>query len=453
MEPRVQQPVLFEKLVDKPVVVAFTAPDQSSDGGALLLKAVDERLGLTERFAGAITDRRQSGKVVHDILPMLRERVYAIACGYPDCNDAARLGADPIFRLICERREGPLPSQPTLSRFENAVSRTDLMRIGYALTDAVIDQQRRRRSPSRVERIVIDLDPTDDPTHGAQQLTLFNGFYDCWCYLPMITTIQFDADKPQYLVAPVLRPGNAPGCLGAVPILRRLVDRLRRAFPNAKIIVRADGAFATPEILQWLEDHPLLYAINLPQNALLAAYAEVPLRTARKRARQKGRTWKIWDETLYQANRWPEYRRLIIKAEVTVLPGREPRDNPRFLVTNLRGSPRKVYRFYAARGDMENRVKELKDALRFDLTSCSSFLANQFRNFLTAAAFILYQGLRDGARATDCADAQVGTLRERLVKVAVRLRESVRRICVEAPRVFVWYDDWRVVALRLGASP
>jgi len=452
---RTQSPqrVLFEELFDKPAVVEFTAPDQSSDGGALLLRAVDERLRLTERIAGVINDDRQPGKIVHDLLPMLRERVYGIACGYPDCNDAARLGADPIFRLICERRDGSLPSQPTLSRFENAVSRTDLMRVGYALTDVVVDQQRRRRKPSTVQRIVVDLDPTNDPTYGSQQLTLFNGFYDCWCYLPMIVTFQLDHDKPQYLVAPVLRPGNAPASLGAIAILKRLIARLRAAFPNARLIVRADGAFATPEILQWLEDQHLLYVINLPKNRLLEAYAEVPLRTARKQAQRRQRTFRVWDHTLYKANRWPQYRRLIIKAEVTILPGREPRDNPRFLVTNLRGSPQKVYRFYAARGDMENRIKELKDALRFDLTSCGSFQANQFRNLLTAAAFILYQQLRDDARATECADAQIGTLRERLIKIGVRLRESVRRIWIEAPRAFVWYDAWRVVALRLGASP
>ena len=450
-EPR--QPVLFEGLFDKTAVVEFTAPDQSSDGGALLLKAVDERLGLTRRIAEAIHDRRQTGKVIHGMLPMLRERIYGIACGYPNGNDAARLGADPIFQLICERREASLPSQPTLSRFENAVTRTDLLRVAYALTDSVIDQQRRGRKASKVKRIIIDLDPTDDPTHGAQQLTLFNGFYDTWCYLPMITTFQIDGEKAQYLVAPVLRPGNAPGSAGAIAILSRLVVRLRAAFPNAKIIVRADGAFAVPELLLWIEKQQMLYVINLPKNRLLEAYADIPMKLARKKAQRKGRTCRVWDHTFYQAKTWPAYRRLIIKAEVTVLEGREPRDNPRFLVTNLKGSPQEIYALYADRGDMENRIKELKDALRFDLTSCGSFLANQFRNLLTAAAFVLYQHLRDTACSTDCSDAQVGTLRERLIKVGVTIRESARRIFIEAPRAFMWYHDWRVLALRLGASP
>ena len=194
MGKRAQQSVLFEDLFDKPVTVAFTAPNQSSDGGALLLKAVDQKLGLMQQIAGALRDRRQPGKVAHEIRELIEERIYAIACGYPDQNDAARVSRDPIFRLICNRREGNLASQPTLSRLENSVRRTDLLRVAYALTDNVIARQRRKRKPRKVRRITIDMDPTEDPTYGDQQLTFFSAFYDNWCYLPMTTTIQFDRE-------------------------------------------------------------------------------------------------------------------------------------------------------------------------------------------------------------------------------------------------------------------
>lgn len=428
-----RQLVLFEDLFDKPVAVEFTAPDQSSDGGVLLLKAIDRKMNLTPRLANAIRDGRQEGKIEHQILEMLQERIYGIACGYPDANDAARLNRDRAMKLVCERAEGELASQPTLSRFENAVTRMDLLRIAYAFT--------------------IDMDPTEDPTYGDQQLTFFNAHYDNWCYLPMITTVQFEQEPEQYLVAPVLRPGNAKGSLGALSILRRLVPRLRKLFPHARIFVRMDGAFATPQVLAWLEEEKLKYVVNMAKNSVLKDLAEPLMKEVRQQVRQSGKTEQRYSETSYKAGTWKHARRTIIKAEVVVLEGREPRDNPRFVITNLPWAPRRIYRFYGLRGDDENRIKELKYGLRFDLTSCTSFRANQFRNLLTAAAYALYQQLRYEARTTECGRAQVWTLRERLIKIGMTICESVRRILITAPQAYVWLTTWRAIAVRLGASP
>jgi len=453
MAKRIQQRVLFERLFDKPVCVEFTAPDQSSDGGVVLLKGIDEKMGLTARMAKALRDRRQPGKVEHPVEQMLRERILGIACGYPDANDAARLGKDPAMQLACERRGESLASQPTLSRFENAPTSAALMRMGYALTDAVIERERQKRRCRRVRRITIDMDPTEDATYGGQQLTFFNAFYDHWCYLPMVTTVQFNDEPEHHLAAPVLRPGNAKGYLAAIAILKRLLPRLRKAFPKAKVFVRMDGGFAEPGVLDWLEAARLGYAVNMPKNAVLKRLAEPWMPELRRCVKASGRTETLFAEDRYRAGKWKHDRRVIIKAEVVALSGRAPRDNPRFLITNLPWRPKKVYRFYAQRGDAENRIKELKDGLRFDLTSCTSFRANQFRNLLTAAAYALCQQLRHEARGTVCERAQVSTLRERLLKLAVTIRETVRRIWIEAPRSYAWLATWRTVAARVGATP
>lgn len=446
-----KQRVLFKNLAEKPVAVEFTAPDQSSDGGVLLLKSIDEKMGLTERIAGFIRDPRQPGKVDHVVLEMLRERVYGIACGYPDCNDAARLGRDPAMQLACERRGELLASQPTLSRFENRATRTDLLRLAYAFTDTVIEHERKKRKPKKVRRITIDMDPTEDRTYGDQQLTFFRAYYDSWCYLPMVTTIQFGKEKEHHLVAPVLRPGNAVASVGAISILKRLVLRLRAAFPKAKIFARLDGDFAGPEVFDWLESNDLKYAVNMGKNSVLKSFAEPLMEDVRALNRESGCTEKDYGEALYKAGKWKKSRRVVIKAEVAVLKGRTPRDNPRFVVTNIKWKPKKLYRFYGLRGDAENRIRELKEGLRFDLTSCTSFLANQFRNILTAVAYSLMQQLRYEARGTECERSQVWILRERLLKVAVTITESVRRLLAEAPRSYVWQRTWRLIALRAGA--
>ena len=228
------QSVLFSDLSSKPVIAKFDQDHASSDGGAILLRACDRRLGLTAALIEAIDDRRQSGKIRHAISDLVRQRLYAIGCGYPDANDASRLGSDPIQKLLCDRdpvKGEELASQPTLSRFENSVDRADLYRMGIALPDAVIERHQRRLK-RKAKRITIDLDPTDDPTHGAQQLTFFNGHYDTWCYLPVAGFLTFNEEPEQYLFAYVLRPGNVGAAVGALGILSRLVPKLRAAFPE-----------------------------------------------------------------------------------------------------------------------------------------------------------------------------------------------------------------------------
>src|SRR5882672_7439396 len=347
----------------KPIVAAFDVNHASSDGGAVLLKGIDTQLGLTKRLAACVDDPRQPGKVQHQTLELFRQRVFGLACGYADCNDAARLADDAIHKLLVDRDPiaGPaLASQPTLSRFENAVGWRELLAMGHVLADTVIAHHRRRLR-GRASRITIDLDPTDDPTHGQQEFTFFNGHYDTWCYLPVVATVTFDDEAEQYAVAAVLRPGNAPASRGARGLLRRLLGKLRAAaFPTATLRVRLDGGFATPALFAFLEAQPVEYLVAMASNGRLEKRARRLMGRARMLSRTSGRTEHLYGETRYAARKLPRKRRVIIKAEVVRHPGRAPKNNPRFVVTNLTAPPRAVYALYCQRGDVENRLKELR---------------------------------------------------------------------------------------------
>jgi len=441
--------------ISKPVIARFDPPHASSDGGAVLLKAIDDRVGLTWRLASAIRDRRQPGKVTHSLRDLLRQRVFGMACGYADCNDAARLADDPIHKLLLERDPlagAPLGSQPTLSRFENAGRRADLYRLGTAVADTVLLYHRDRLGDG-VRLITIDLDATDDPTHGQQELALFNGYYDTWCYLPLIATVTFNTEPLQHVVAAVLRPGTGAATRGVRGLLRRLFSRLRALFPRARLRVRADAGFADATLLAFLDAAGVEYVLGLPGNRRLDKRVRRLLGRARLQARTSGETATLYGDTRYAARRWDCKRRIIMKAEVLCYPGRSRKDNPRFLVTNLPHRPVTVYtRLYCGRGDMENRLKELQHGVAMDRTSCARFAANQLRLSLSVAAYVLFQVLQVFARGTPVGPAQVSTLRAHLLKLAVWVERSVRRIVLHFPQAFPWRDAWQRLAQALHAT-
>jgi len=268
-----------------------------------------------------------------------------------------------------------------------------------------------------------------------------------------VATVTFDDEAAQYAVAAVLRPGNAPASLGACGLLRRLIRQLREAFHSATIRVRLDGGFATPKVFAFLETEQVEYVVAMASNGRLEKRACRLMGRARMRSKATGRTEHVYGETRYAARTWKHKRRVIIKAEVVRHPGRDPKNNPRFVVTNLPDAPQTVYeQIYCKRGDVENRLKELHHGLEMDRTSCSRFLANQFRVLLTLAAYILFQELQRRARGTACADAQVTTLRERLLKLAVWVERSVRRIVLHLPATFPWLWTWRSLARAVGAT-
>ena len=449
------QSVLFPTLFSKPVHVAFDERTMSSDGGGLLLKAADEQLGLTEALAGCLRDARQAGKVKHSQEEALRQRVFGIALGYPDANDAGALANDPIHKLMIGRdpiHGERLASQPTISRMENSVGRAELLQMSKALTQTVLGRHKRRLGrKAKKTKIILDFDPTDDPTHGQQEFSFFHGYYDTYCYLPLVGTIQFGREKKQHLLCSVLRPGSACAHAGFKAIVGRILEQVRAFFPNARIIVRLDGGFGAPEVLDFLEEAGVEFVVGLGNTKPLKRKAGKEMAEARRRFRATGATQQVYGETLHKTKKtWPHQRRVIFKAEVVIHPDRDPKNNMRFVVTNLRMTPKKVYQFYCQRGDAENRIKELKNDLAMDRTSCSRFLANQFRVLMTAAAYVLMQEIQMKARHSDCANAQVSTIRNSLLKLAARVEVSVRRVVIHMAEQFPGMPAWRRVALASG---
>ena len=316
-ETTVPQTVLFPELFDRPLVATFDQAHASSDGGAGLLKAADRALGLTDALALTWPEARAVARVTHAGADVLAQRIFAIACGYPDGNDADGLADDPIQKLLLDRDPisgGRLASQPTVSRFENAWSPRALYRLGDSLTDTVIARHRRRKRHAR--RITIDLDVTEDPTHGAHQLSFFNGFYGSWCYLPLIAFLTIDDEPRQFLVAAVLRPGNASTAGGALSLLRRLIPKVWAAFPRARVRVRLDAGFATPAVFEELEAAGVEYVVAMAKNTVLETAAGPLLADARTVAEATGASARVFGETPYQAKTWPHARRAVIKAEV-----------------------------------------------------------------------------------------------------------------------------------------
>ena len=434
----------------------FDQRQGSSDGGAVLLKAAERRYGLISRMVDCLFDGRQAGKVDHPLKDLFAQRVFSIGCGYADANDSARLATDPMHKMLLDRDPITgldMASQPTLSRFENAAGPRQLYHMGAALAESVIERHARRLH-HRARLVTIYLDPTDDPTHGAQQLSFFNSHYDNACYLPMMGFVTFNDEAEQYLCAAVLRPGNVTAAAGAVGILRRLVALIRGSFRKARIRVRLDGGFANPELLAFLDGEPgVEYVVAMASNAVLNRKAEEAMQIARLLAGLTDQTEHVYGEARYAAGSWKRERRVIIKAEVVCAEDKAPKDNPRFVITNMNQTPQWLYeQVYCQRGEIENRIKELH-AMEIDRTSCSRFWANQFRVLLTAAAYVLMQELRLSAAGTHCARAQVWTLRERFLKLGARVVASARRMVIHLPQSFPFLTTFRHMAFELGASP
>lgn len=434
----------------------FDQRQGSSDGGAVLLKAAEKRYGLIAGMSGCLRDPRQAGKIDHSLPDLFAQRVFSIACGYADANDSARLAADPMHKMLLDRDPITgldMASQPTLSRFENAVGPRQLYHMGAALAESVIARHAKRLH-HRARLVTIDLDPTDDPTHGAQQLSFFNSHYDNSCYLPMMGFVSFNDEADQYLCAAVLRPGNVTAAAGAVGILRRVMALIRGSFAKTRIRVRLDGGFANPELLEFLDTEPgVEYVVAMASNAVLNRKAEEAMQVARLLVGLTGETEHIYGETSYAAGTWERTRRVMIKAEVVRAEDKAPKDNPRFVVTNMKQTPQWLYEeVYCQRGEIENRIKELH-AMEIDRTSCTRFWANQFRVLMTAAAYVLMQELRLSAAGTNCARAQVWTLRERFLKLGARVVATVRRMVIHLPQSFPFLPTFRHIAMELGASP
>jgi hypothetical protein len=431
------QHLLWDDLFDLPVAVEFGPQPQTCNAGLLLLGALDRRTGFTERLATALRDYR-TGEGTHALEDFLRQRLFGMAGGYADANDAAQLRDEPIFRLLVNRgleEEDGLASQPTLSRFENGIGLGSQMRMGHYLADYVLRQQRKR--VGRVPRVTLDLDPTDDQAHGQQVFSFFNGHYGHRVFLPVLAFITFHdqqnrEEAERYLLTALLRGGDAVATVGAEGLLRRLVAKVRRVFPEAKIRVRLDGGYAAPELFELLDELRVEYVVNMGKNEVLKREAEPHMIRARIGATLSGKSERVFGECRYSAGTWKgTQRRVVIKAEVTIdpaAPDKGMKDNPRFVVTNLRSAPEKVYAgVYCPRGSVEKHIEEIKNGCYLGRTSCTDFLANQFRVLLAAAAYVLLQEARTTARKTEAGTWRMENWRGRLLKVAGLVWRSTRR--------------------------
>jgi hypothetical protein len=411
----------------------------SSDGGAVLVRHVDARLGLIAGLAGAIADRRDVRFVEHTVEEQMGQRIFGMALGYEDCNDAKTLRDDPMLKICCGREPsaGALASQPTLSRFENQATSQSCYRLGLALLESYFV-----RHPSRPRRrIILDLDPSDDPTHGQQELTFFNAFYDEHCYLPLFV---FDQDGD--LLTALLQPGKPKGAKTAVAVLKRLIKRLRRQWPGVRILVRADSSFAAPPMYRMCDRFDVDFIIGFQPNVKLKRLSAKLREMARRRFLRTQQKARLFKSIRYRANRgWDRSWRILIKAEHM-----DEGANTRYVITNLTGPAQRLYdAIYVQRAEAcENSIKDLKNAMKADRLSCHRFWANQFRLLLHAAAYVLLFTLRRLAHGTELAVAQMDTLRLRLLKIACRVEQTARHVWLHFTSSYPWQPLWRLIAER-----
>ena len=435
--------LLFSSLGRKQIVADFTGGTLTSDAGGLLLREVERRTGLIDALAAAIHDPRDPARIQHDQRVLLAQRIFGIALGYEDLNDHQALRRDPVLAVLTGRPpspEEPLASSPTLCRLENRVTRGDLVRLSGVLVEQFIASY---ESPP--EELVLDFDATDDPIHGNQEGRFFHGYYDHHCFLPLYV---FCGAR---LLVSYLRPSNIDGAHHAWPILKLLVQRLRQAWPGVRLIVRGDSGFCRWRMMKWCDRHGVKYVLGLARNTVLEAMAEPFMQAAEGRFAATRQKVRNFHEVQYAAQTWDRSRRIIVKAERL-----EQGPNVRFVVTNLTDrTPREIYDgLYTARGDMENRIKEQQLGLFADRTSCHAFLANQFRLLLSSAAYLLVEALRRTALAdTELAEAQVDTIRLKLLKVAARVVVSVRRVVLRLSSSYPLQNLWRSLLPRLRPIP
>lgn len=406
--------VRFQAGLPRPLIARFDAPALTSDGGLPWLAAADRSLGLCATFARCLPDRR-AANTRHSLLDLVRPRVFQIACGYEDQNDADTLRHDPLLKLVCGRLPvtgPPLASQPPLSRLDNLPSRRDCYRMAVALGQLSLHERERGGTPAT---LLLDFDATDDPAHGQQEGTADHGYVRQHQYHPLLV---FDGDTDQLITA-VLRPGNAHAGRGALAVLKRIVCAARGRWGRIPLAIRADAGFALPALYDYCEGEGITYTIGLVTNQRLRDHAAPLLAEARAASvAQGGEKVRLLGAAAHQAGRWPVPRRVVMKAEVLV-----QGTNTRFVVTNRDEEPGVVYGGYTDRGESKNGIKDFKRGLRADRLRCHRFAANQFRLLLHAAYWLL-DTVRRPLVAAGEEPMRMETVRLRLVKIGGWVRQQ-----------------------------
>ena len=403
----------FPAVKKRAVSASFSGGDVTSDGGLPLLRQLDRKLGLTKALAQALPDPRDPALIDHPQLALVRQRIYGLCHGYEDLNDHDTLRLDPAWQTAVERLQ-PLASSPTLCRLENRADRAAAWAMHGILVDQFIASFR-----TLPTELILDFDATDDRVHGRQQGAYFHGYYGDYCFLPLYVFCD------EQLLVSYLRPGNHDAARHAWAILKLLVQRLRTAWPQVKIIFRGDSGFCRWRLLRWCETHQVGYIAGLAKNPRVLGLAHRFLEQAQTAFNAQQQKQRLFGEVQYGAQTWDRARRVLVKAEHT-----NKGSNPRFLVTNLPGEAQPLYdEVYCARGEMENRIKEQQLGLFADRTSCHDWWANQFRLLLSSFAYVLLERMRTLCLAgAELARAQAGTIRLKLLKIGAVILRNTRRI-------------------------
>ena len=432
----------FEAHFSRQVVAEFSGERLTTEGGALLLRATDRKIGLLRRVVGCFSDRRDPQRIEHELSEMLVQRVYGLALGYQDLNDHEELRNDPLLGMLAGRHDlgGPLAGKSTLNRLElmpsEVTSASRYHKIGYspeALDELLVDifLEAHRQAPPE---IVLDLDATDTPLHGKQEGRFFHGYYGHYCYLPLYV---FCGD---HLLCARLRPSNIDASAGSLQEVQRIIRQIRARWREVRIILRADSGFCREELMVWCEKHAVDYVFGFARNKQLRRIIGRAMHQAKQEHRRTGKAARVFCEFAYRTNKsWSRARRVVAKAEQI-----EGKENPRYLVTSLGKEAwpaQKLYeQLYCARGEMENRIKE-QLSLFADRLSTETLRANQLRLYFSSLAYVLLEALRRlGLAGTEWAQAQADTIRLKLLKIAAQVRLTARRIWVRYSCAYPWQN-------------
>ncbi len=457
----------FQPLAKREVLGSFDGGDITSDAGALLLREIETKLRIVDRFAGCFTDHRDPNRIVHSVAELVGQRVYGLALGYEDLNDHDRLRHDPLLAVLVDKQDPTgqdrtrerdrgkaLAGKSTLNRLELSPPRADkqsrykkitadLGRMESLLTDFFVEAH-----PRPPKQIILDFDATDDPIHGDQLGRFFQGYYKEYCYMPLYVFCG------EHLLCAQLRPADQDGAAGSVRKLAGLVERIRREWPDVQIIVRADSGFCRENLMCWCEDHGVDYILGLAKNSRLRWEIDLELELAKAESDATGESARRFKDFMYQTQTsWSCERRVVGKAEH--LPAGP---NSRFVVTSLSKQQyegRSLYEdLYCARGEMENRSKEQQLMLFADRTSAEDMRANQIRLYLSSISYVLLSAIRRiGLAGTPLQRAQCSTIRLKLLKIGALVRVTVRKIWISFSESYPYREEFIQVLANIRGTP
>jgi hypothetical protein len=442
----------FEGCGRREIVARFDGGTISSDGGAFLLRQTDRRLNLLARLAGCFLDGRNPDLVEHSVLEMLSQRVYGLALGYEDINDHEQLRRDPVFGILAGRQEldAPLAGKSTLNRMElgtGANERYKKITFWKEAMDELLVKVFLESHSTAPEEIVVDVDTTDLPLHGHQEGRFFHGYYDEYCYLPLYIFCG------EHVLCARLREANHDAAFGCLAEIQRIVAQIRAAWPEVKIVLRGDSGFCRNELMSWCENKGVDFVFGLARNQRLRKIIGAEMYEATQLWNRTGKPARVFAEFDYQTRKtknrgWDRKRRVVAKAEHI-----DGKENPRFVITSLSSESwagKALYEeLYCARGNMENRIKE-QFSLFADRVSTETMRANQMRLYLSTMAYVLVSGLRRlGLQATELAQAQVSTIRAKLLKIGAQIRVTVRKVWVSMASSYPWQGLYQQVWTNL----